>query len=81
MKTEVGRSLYLSIHFGETSCQQVFFFLAPMDTIARGAETLLLSLAHCDTVPTGWISNISQWPVTASVGIEQITIVDTEIFF
>jgi hypothetical protein len=59
----------------------VFFFLAPMDTIARGAETFSLSLAHCDTVPTGWISNISQWPVTASVGIEQITIVDTKIFF
>jgi hypothetical protein len=55
-------------------------FLAPMDTIPRGAEPFSVSLAHCDTVPAGWVCNISQWPVTASVGIEKITIVDTEIF-
>ncbi len=52
-----------------------------MDTIARGAEPLSVSLAHFDTVPAGWVCNISQWSVTASVGIEKITIVDTEIFF
>jgi len=62
------------------------------DTIMRGAKTFSASLAHFDTVPTCWVSNISQRP-NINVWIlyyiifyifgwrSKITIVEAEIFF
>jgi hypothetical protein len=62
-----------------------------MDTIMRGAKTFSASSAHFDTVPTCWVSNISQRPniyvlifyyIVGSLGWRsKITVVDAKIFF
>jgi hypothetical protein len=63
MKTEVGRNWYQSIHIDElTVLPARVLFRAPMDTITRRAKTFPVSLAHFDTAPTCWVSNISQQP-------------------
>jgi hypothetical protein len=55
---------FLKFNFDELSCRQCPFQrpAMPMDTITRRARTLSASLAHFDTFPTCWVSNISQRP-------------------